>query len=234
MAKDGELAHAGERITLRNSRLYGNGVVGQYLQHNVYMQSTSPRVTGNYLGKLKSGALGSTYKSRSSDERFSGNYVIASARALDFVHSEDQANGIAAQPLYGTDHVYGNTIVSDGPEFIHYGGDNMGEQGPEAAIFVPPLPYRKKLYFYNNVCTQTYAGWRCMAFMLSAKETGAEAWGNTFNLAFTGGGQVSWLNFAGQLKLGANTMTGATPTDARDGATNDGRYLVTRGNPPPF
>jgi hypothetical protein len=73
-----------------------------------------------------------------------------------------------------------------------------------------------------------------MAFMLSAKETGAEAWGNTFNLAFTGGGQVSWLNFAGQLKLGANTMTGATPTDARDGATNDGRYLVTRGNPPPF
>lgn len=128
MAKDGVLSEACKRLVLRNNRIYGNGVNGSYLEHNVYMQSTNPIVEGNYFGQVRAGSQGSTYKSRSSGEVFRYNYVEASARAIDFVHSEDQAAGIAAQPDYGTDYIYGNIIVNDhnlpnggAYEPIHYG-----------------------------------------------------------------------------------------------------------------
>ncbi|MBS0330803.1 MAG: hypothetical protein JSR30_13180 [Proteobacteria bacterium] len=235
MAKDGTLNHAGERITLRNSRMSGCGVVGQYYQHNVYMQAASPIVEGNFFGKLKAGGEGSSYKTRSSGEVFRNNYVIATARALDFVQSEDNEQGIAAQPSYATDWVYGNTIVSDGPEAIHYGGDNLGEQ-EQTGIFVPTKPYRKNLYFWNNKVTlqATSAWWRFNVFDLSLSTTTAQVWGNTFTL---GGGRadgegVSWLQFAGKLNLGQNTIIGKQPSNARFDA-NPAAWSITTGNAPP-
>lgn len=234
MAKDGSLSQAGERITLRNSRMSGCGVVGAYYQHNVYMQSSSPLVEGNYFGKVKSGSQGSSYKSRSSGEIFRANYVVASARAIDFVHSEEQSSGIAARPDYGTDWVYGNTIISDGPEAIHFGGDNYGEQ-EGGALFTPSIPYRKTLYFWNNKVTleANSAAYRVNVFDLSLRDTVAHVWGNTF--AFSGGrsdGEFSWLQWAGQLRLGTNTVTGKQPANARSDA-NAAMYSITTGNPVP-
>lgn len=233
MAKDGLLSQAGERITLRNSRMYGCGVVGAYYQHNVYMQSASPVVEGNYFGKVRAGSQGSSYKSRSSGELFRNNVVIASARAIDFVHAEEQEQGIAALPDYGTDYVTGNTIVSDGPEAIHYGGDNLGEQDG-GALFVPTKPYRKALYFWNNTVTlDGGSAWRINVFDLSLRDTTAYVWGNTFNLSGgAAGGEFSWLQWAGQLKLGTNTVNGIQPAKARSDA-NGAAYNVTTGNAPP-
>ena len=60
MSKDDTMLEACERITIRNSRVYGNGVVGSYTQHNVYIQTTNPIVEGNYFGVLRAGAAGSS------------------------------------------------------------------------------------------------------------------------------------------------------------------------------
>jgi hypothetical protein len=238
MAKDGLLSEASVRLNIANNRVYGNGVSGSYTEHNLYVQAADPVVEGNFIGQVRAGSLGSSYKSRSSGEVFRRNTVICSARCLDFVQSEDQQNGIAAQPDYGTDYVYSNVIVSSGPEAIHYGGDNMGEQNSNAVtsvVFVPPVPYRKHLRFWNNTYTLTTSTYKDWIVHLSAQETGMDAWGNTFNINFTGGGQLSWLQYAGQLRLGPlNVINGTQPVDAQTGAgAIAGIYSVTTGNPIP-
>ena len=112
----------------------------------------------------------SAYKSRSSGEIFRYNWVESHARAIDFVHSEEQANGIAAQPDYKYVHCYGNVILNTSlagrfaPTAIHLGGDNGGEDGydgngqhfdklvsPGSLNTTPSqLIYREQMYFYNN------------------------------------------------------------------------------------
>jgi hypothetical protein len=242
MAKDGLLSETTTRVAIANNRVYGNGVVGSYSEHDLYVQAASPIVEGNFIGPNRSGSQGSSYKSRSSGEVFRHNYVRCTARCLDFVHSEEQSNGIVKQPDYGTDYVYSNTIISTGPGAIHYGGDNMGEQNSDAVttvVFVPPVPYRKNLRFWNNIYTLTTAMYRTQVFALSAQETQVDAWSNTFNLSgFTGGGYVSWVIWSGTLRLGpGNVVNGNVPIPAEandaEGTATPGIYSVTTDNPIP-
>jgi hypothetical protein len=233
MSKDDTFLEACERITIRNSRVYGNGVVGSYTQHNVYIQTTNPIVEGNYFGLLRAGAAGSSYKSRCSGEIFRYNYVEASARAIDWVYAEDQggetgstSTGIATQPDYGTDYAYGNIIVNDcslgncAANPIHYGGDNCGEQDNVATLFVqsPYVPYRSHLYFFNNTVVSrvnSTDSYRTSVFQPSLRDTTIEAWNNVF--AFSGTSQFSWVSGAGKINLrGNNVVYGATVNDASD------------------
>jgi hypothetical protein len=233
MSKDDTILSACERITIRNSRVYGNGVVGSYTQHNVYIQTTNPIVEGNYFGLLRAGAEGSTYKSRCSGEIFRFNYVEASARAIDWVYAEDQggetgstAAGIATQQDYGTDYAYGNIIVNDcslgncAANPIHYGGDNCGEQDNTATLFVqsPYVPYRSRLYFFNNTVINRVSQsqmYRTSVFQPSLRDTTIEAWNNVF--VFSGDSQFSWVNSAGKINLrGSNLVYGATVNDANE------------------
>jgi len=233
MSKDDTFLEACERITIRNSRVYGNGVVGSYTQHNVYIQTTNPLVEGNYFGLLRAGAAGSSYKSRCSGEIFRYNYVEASARAIDWVYAEDSggeqgstATGIATQPDYGTDYAYGNIIVNDcslgncAANPIHYGGDNCGEQDDTSTLFVqsPYVPYRSHLYFFNNTVVNRVSqgdSYRTTVFQPSLRDTTIEAWNNVF--AFSGDSRFSWVNSAGKINLrGNNLVYGATVYDAND------------------
>ena len=233
MSKDDTMLEACERITIRNSRVYGNGVVGSYTQHNVYIQTTNPIVEGNYFGVLRAGAAGSSYKSRCSGEIFRYNYVEASARAIDWVYAEDSggesgssATGIATQPDYGTDYAYGNIIVNDcslgncAGNPIHYGGDNCGEQDNVATLFVqsPYVPYRSHLYFFNNTMisrVNSTDSYRTTVFEPSLRGTTIEVWNNVFS--FSGTAQYSWVSSAGQINLrGNNLVYGATVADASD------------------
>ncbi len=217
MAKDSTLDQACERIVLRSNRIYGNGVVGSYLEHNVYMQSANPLVEGNFFGLTRHSADSSTYKSRSSGEIFRYNYVEASARAIDWVHAEDQDPGITTQPDYGVDYAYGNIIVNDcelekcAANPIHYGGDNLGEQDSSSTELIPSEPYRAHLFFYNNTVVQRDtpgAGYYEMSmFDLSLRATQVDAWNNVF--AVTGESNFTWVENAGKLDLrGANLASG--------------------------
>ena len=231
MAKDELLSQAGERITLRNSRIYGNGVNNSWFEHGVYMQAANPVIEGNYIGQNRSGSQGSSYKSRSSGEIFRNNYVVAHARALDFVHSEEQSQGIATLADYNDAYVYGNTIISQGPECIHFGGDNFGEQ-ESGAIFTPSLEYRKQLYFWNNQCTITSGNYNTNIFDLSERVTRADVWNNTFTLNWTGAGTLSWLQWAGNLRLGSGNVINRALANARPDA-NSAAYSISVGNPIP-
>jgi hypothetical protein len=224
------------RIDIANNRIFGNGVEGSYSEHDLYIQAANPIVEGNFMGPNRPGSEGSTYKSRSSGEVFRRNYIICTARCLDFVQSEDQGNGIAKQPDYGTDYVYSNTIMSSGPEAIHYGGDNMGEQnsdGATSAVFVAPVPYRKHLRFWDNTFTLTTSTYKCRVFALSAKDTEVDAWDNKFHFNFTGQ-DLSWLGFAGTLRLGpGNAIDGAKVALNGQVGSTPGIYSVTMGTPIP-
>ena len=240
MAKDGLFSQACKRITVRNSRVYGNGVVGSYLEHNFYVQSHLPVIEGNYIGQVRTGSLGASYKSRSSGEIFRYNYVVSSARAVDWVYSEEQStDGISTQPEYGTDFAYGNVFVNDAnmpsgfaTAPIHYGGDNLGEQDAGAPILVIPV-YRKHLYFWNNTAvfraTQAQA-WRMNIFDLSLVNTTVDAWNNIF---VRDGGttptELSWVQNAGILNLRGTNLAFGTIIPATYGA-DSAMYKVDTSN----
>lgn len=230
MAKDDILAQAAERLHLRACRIHGNGVVGSFLEHNVYSQANGAVVDGCYLGKLRAGAEGSTFKDRSAQLIFRNNWVESSARALDMVHTEGNALGIEALPHYGRDYVYNNDILVDVYEAIHYGGDNTGEQeGGSAPVFVAPGAYRDRLFFWGNRVRFSGTHYRLVMFGLSAASVQCDAWANTFTFAGHQFTEVSLLEHAGQLRMGpGNSIIGASPLPARTDAVADGRYSVTQ------
>jgi hypothetical protein len=241
-AKDDTLAGATERLTVRNSRVYGNGRTNDYLAHNFYVQSTNPVIEGNYIGQTRQGSQGSSYKSRSSGEIFRFNYVVASARALDFVHAENSNQGVRIQPDYGVAYVYGNIVVNDantpnGASIvpIHFGGDNLGEdnQATQSKTVegtcsgcVPPGAYRSHLYFYSNLVWSNAPKGLVSVFEPALQSTKVHAWDNIFSLH--GAAYYSWVQYAGTLELlGRNlaeVQSGAKVYDS----TNDA-YLALWG-----
>ena len=208
MAKNETLAHTAERLVIRNNRIHNNGVANSYLEHNLYIQAKNPLVEGNYIGLTRKNSQGASYKSRSSGEIFRYNYVVASARAIDLVHSEENGQGIAAQADYGTDYVYGNTIYNDctltncASNPIHYGGDNWGEQDGSSSIFNPGVPYRSRLYFFGNTVinrSNLADAWRLSVFDLSLAGTTVHAWNNIF--ANFGTSNTLWTEYAGKINF---------------------------------
>lgn len=222
------LAFTSKNLTVRNCRLYGNGISGSFLEHNFYVQAASPTIEGNYIGQLRSGALGSTYKSRSSGEIFRYNWVEASARAIDFVQTEDNPGGIPDQPDYGITWCYGNTIVNSNDlplgtaaAPLHYGGDNAGEQDSSSMEFVPANEYRSVLYFWNNTYYQksnTANTYRASFFDLSLRGTTTYAWSNVFYCEGTT--RFSFVEYAGQLNLLGTNIAHGTIYDAHDAAAS--------------
>lgn len=241
-AKDAELSETCKRVTIRNCKVYDNGVVDSYLEHGVYNQGISPIVEGNYFGQNRAGSTGSSYKSRASGEIFRYNWVESQARAMDFVHSEDSAFGVSAQADYGITHCYGNVIISDdnlrqGSSYapIHFGGDNLGEDAATGPLKSPTLPYKNKLYFYNNTyyLNNDIANSQTVhLFDLSlagtdlVERTRVYAWNNAISVS--GSSAFSWLKQVGELNLiGGNVISGMI-ADAKYDASSS-RFKVNKG-----
>ena len=246
MAKDGMLTEAGGYISSINNRVWLNGVSGSPTYHNFYMQSVAPVTTGNYIG-VTIGGGGSSYKTRSAQDVFTHNYVVCGAQCLDFVEPQDQTNGIAVQPFYGTDYLTGNTIISSGQVCIHFGGDNEGQQDQSTdathTVFQPPAntsatPYRHVFYWWNNTCQLTSSGYNQAITRLSTFAQTGYVWNSTFNLNWTGGGRLSWDWYAGTLNFGpGEVVSGPAPQPAWANGASDtppaGAFSVTTGNPVP-
>ena len=153
-------------VTLRDNIIYGNGLTGSYLYHNIYGQGYRTLYEGNWLGAEMAGAAGSTLKDRSSGTVIRDNYIVASARAIDLVDSETDPT-VIGDPLYNYAWIYGNVIIDDfalaqnSGDLIHWGGDsgitanyhlgtlyfyfntvivrNITDPGTEVGIFDMPL-----------------------------------------------------------------------------------------------
>jgi hypothetical protein len=218
MAKDGLLSQTSERPVIRGNKVYGNGTPGSYLEHNLYIQSLSPIMERNYIGKLVDGAQGSSLKDRSAGAIIRYNYIVSSeGRAADLVDSQDQGiNGIITRPEYGKDWMYGNVFFIDSAgTAIHFGGDTWCET-EGSNVCVPLSQYRSRLKFYDNTLIYTLQGWRNVLFDLSLATTRVDAWNNTFHV----GPQTEnhhIVEYAGTVCLGKNVVVGPVQYNGRDG-----------------
>lgn len=191
--KDDDENFASYFIYLRRNKIYGNGEVGSTYIHNVYSQAVRVLYEGNYIGQLRSGAIGSTAKDRSSATVVRYNTLVAASRAFDFVDTEGGATSVAIDPLYPYAWMYGNRIINDwkadptkqsSAAMIHWSSDHT-------------TPRNGTLFFYQNtlvVRADTSDFYHIGMFDCSTAQSRVEASGNimvrygdcSFNLGSAG------------------------------------------------
>jgi hypothetical protein len=119
------------------NHIAGNGVSGNYLYHNSYIEANQSLYIGNLYEPLTSGGPGSDLKDRSAGtvvayNRFNGS----AARFIDLVEPQDGWGIFGSAPYYGSDFVYGNLFYINAQDVnygqvgtpIHYGGDQGNGQ----------------------------------------------------------------------------------------------------------
>jgi hypothetical protein len=225
-------AETSRHITVRNSQIFGNGRVGSYLEHNLYLQGVGCTLEGSVIGTLRPGAAGSSYKDRCAGSVIRNNTINCAARCLDLVNDESSSNSAVrdsptnTSPDYDVAEVSGNHIVSNSSiSCIHFGGDNLGEgAGPFPTYRNGPLK------FTNNDCTISNLpaadDWRAYVFDLQHFAGKVEASGNKIRFTVRpGSDSIAWLRAYGTLDLGANDAPGLM--DASDKAVA-GEYHVNR------
>jgi hypothetical protein len=177
-------------VTLRANVIYGNGVNGSFLFHNIYGQGYRTLYEGNFIGEVMAGSVGSSLKDRSSGTVVRNNYIEASARALDLVDTQ-ASSVVSGDPLYNYAWVYGNIIVDDfstpsnSTDLIHWGGDSDGDATcTVAAPCAGDAIYRNgTLYYYFNtmiIKNDTTAHDRVGVFDMSSNLQSVEARSNIF------------------------------------------------------
>ena len=170
---------ASRHVFIRHNRIWDNGNVGSWFEHNLYIQTARSLYEGNYIGQLIPGARGSSMKDRSSATVVRYNHIVAAARAIDLVEIEGGVKQILKDPLYPQAWVYGNLIVNDfrnpghsSVKLIHWGGDNDERYFRQGT-----------LHFYNNTVlhTSTQAqAWYMALFDMPTGQQKVEARSNLF------------------------------------------------------
>jgi hypothetical protein len=179
-------------ITLRGNDIYANGLVGSYLEHNIYVQGVRSLYEGNYIGAEIVGAQGSSLKDRSSGPVIRNNYIVASARAIDLVDTQDSPV-VLDDPLYNYGWVYGNVIVDDcslgicSTDLIHWGGDSSGNQACSSNYHNGPL-----FFYYNTVVVENIpeAYTRMGIFDMPCNQQSVDAADNIIEFNLTGANDV--------------------------------------------
>lgn len=170
---------ASRNVFIRHNRIWDNGNVGSWFEHNLYVQTARALYEGNYIGQLIPGAKGSSMKDRSSATVVRFNHIVAAARAIDLVEIEGGVKQILKDPLYPDAWVYGNLIVNDfknpglpSVKLIHWGGDNDERYFRQGT-----------LHFYNNTVlhssTQAQA-WYMALFDMPTNQQKVDARSNVF------------------------------------------------------
>ena len=170
---------ASRNVFIRHNRIWDNGNVGSWFEHNLYVQTARALYEGNYIGQLVPGAKGSSMKDRSSATVVRFNHIVAAARAIDLVEIEGGVKQILKDPLYPQAWVYGNLIVNDfrnpghaSVKLIHWGGDNDERYFRQGT-----------LHFYNNTVlhnsTQAQA-WYMALFDMPTAQQKVDARSNLF------------------------------------------------------
>lgn len=127
-------------VIIRRNRIHLNGNIGRQTEHNLYVQARRVLYEGNYIGQAYGG---SSLKDRSSGTVIRYNKILASARALDLVESEEEYfSNVKQDPLYPYAWVYGNVIINDSQapagfavNMIHWGFDNSQANARTGTLF---------------------------------------------------------------------------------------------------
>lgn len=194
-------------ILIEDNRIFGNGYIGRFFEHNIYTQAAGMVLQRNFIGRLTDGALGSSIKDRSSGTVVRYNWIESSARSIDLVDPEDSYDILVFEPNFHDTYVYGNVIENDSnlgqpyaANMIHYGGDTGVHR-----------IYRKgTLHFYNNtVVTRANQAqlWFYSLFDLETNEETVEMRNNV--IVTEGSSQFTLMRAKGTAKvLDGNAMTG--------------------------
>jgi PKD repeat protein len=168
--ENGLFASHYDSITLKNSKIYNNGVSKYSTQaHNIYFDNIKGSVAiveFNYIGELLND--GQQFKSRAETLIFRYNWVEGGKNSiLDLVESPKSRISNA--------YVYGNTLIKKDPvnnyRIIHFGGDNS------------KVPRSGTLYFYNNsIYSNTDKSY---LFQLDEKNIKLIAYNNSFHFKFS-------------------------------------------------
>jgi len=239
MSKPGGIGESCQRIKIQYNRIYGNGVNGSGYEHGCYIQGYDALIEGNYLGRGRNGAGGSTYKSRVGKEVIRYNWIESTSRMIDMVHPEF-TDAFVEYPDFGIDYVYGNVLINDenlsGNAWrpIHFGSDGSEGGGEWEGSGSAAVNHRKKLYFFSNTYyhNSNYNQADQFFIQLSWPETVCEAWGNV--ILFDGSiARLNLLYLAGTLNLrGTNLIQGYTTildASAARGATSSSHAVNRLG-----
>jgi hypothetical protein len=220
-------------VILRGNRIEANGYTFDDHEHGTYIEARRVLYEGNFYGGARGGAA---LKDRSSGAVIRYNKVIAGARALDLVDSdENYDNNIFTDPLYNSAWVYGNVIVNDfastdgfSIRLIHWGFDQDAARARNG-----------RLYFYGN--TVVHRGYTPYNWYVSVFQQGTngysfmppdsrnyqiDAWDNVFTNQgnSTGTAQYAMLTEFGQVNLkGTNYL----PTTWIPVGTGSGTTVTT-------
>lgn len=189
-------------IIIRRNQIYLNGNPGRYYEHNLYIQARRALYEGNFIGQAWGG---SSLKDRSSGTVIRYNKIMAGARALDLVETEEEFFKVLQEdPLYPYAWVYGNLIINDSSaqtgfavNVVHWGFDNTIERGHSGTLF-----------FYHNTLVNKVAQkafWYTVPFQIGRDGMAPE--GATVEAAsnvFWQQGDSEWrfLSQAGALRFG--------------------------------
>ena len=126
-------------VAVEGNYIYNNGEVGGSSQHNAYVQGDNLVFQWNWVGLVRSGALGNSLKVRNDYAVIRYNYIQGSARVLDkvelqdwgdyglpdYYYADNQPSGnptdpisiadvaVVAEHLEEGDYVYGNVMDND-------------------------------------------------------------------------------------------------------------------------
>lgn len=139
-SKGGSAADFSSYLVFRRNKFHLNGNAGRSTEHNFYTQAYRVLFEGNDIGQAYGG---SSLKDRSSGTVIRYNRVIASARALDLVETEEEYfQNIQTEPLNDYAWVYGNLIINDfwqplgmSARPIHWGFDNTDFRARKNTLF---------------------------------------------------------------------------------------------------
>jgi len=243
LSKDEE-ATVSRNVLVQNNHIHSNGVVDSYYEHNVYTQVAAITFEGNRIGRLRSGAEGSSLKDRSSSTVIRYNWIEPNALAIDLVDPEDSGNILVNEPGFNNSYVYGNVIYHDAiraksrgdvvaTRMIHFGGDSGQTE-----------LYRRRLHFFSNtvvIRSNLNDAWRTHVFKLSTQAQSVHASNNVLyregdsNFMLMTEFGTAWLHgrnwisagwqsgderyFVGDVRVTRAPLTGTTPglTDVANG-----------------
>lgn len=218
-------------VIIRRNRIYDNGYTTDDHEHNLYIQARRALYEGNFIGQA---FAGSAIKDRSSGTVIRYNKILASARAIDLVETEEEYySNVQADPLYNHAWVYGNIIINDGQapggsavNIVHWGFDNNLAKSRAGTLF-----------FYQNTMVNRVAQnkfWYTVPFQLGKDgqaPTGikVEAASNIFWNA--GGNEWRFLSNVGTLQfMGSNYVPtnwyATVPGQSADVRTNGATLIA--------
>lgn len=180
-----EMSH---RVLVEGNRIYENGSLTDWYEHNIYNEVDGVIYQFNYLGEPRAGTqgvLGSNIKDRSAGVVVRYNWIEDGGHLLDIVDAQEAQADTVAMPSFHETFVYGNVLIRSnmpGGSMIHYGGDS--------GIFAN---YRKgTLHFYENtliVKNATAADYDVPeVFEISTNEEQVRATNNIFYSSVAPGG----------------------------------------------